>query len=89
MGQLINEARADLTQLGVNEPQIELQAFDTLTSFATRGLPDFLCDIYGEHHKPIPTSLLAALPPEDEARTECLLAAGAIEQAACASVLFN
>ena len=91
MGQLIDEARSDLAQLGVSEPEIELQAFDTLTSFAS-GLPDFLCDIYGERHEQIPTSLLAALPPPEEKAhhdTGCLRAAGAIEQAAPDAVLFD
>jgi serine/threonine protein kinase len=77
MGQLISEARSDLAQLGVSEPQIELHAFDELISFAERGLPSFLCDIYGEIHEPTPASLLAALPPHEDARTGCLLAADA------------
>jgi hypothetical protein len=67
MGQLISEARSDLAQLGVSEPQIELHAFDELISFAERGLPSFLCDIYGEIHEPTPASLLAALPGKQQA----------------------
>ena len=74
MGQLISEARSDLAQLGVSEPQIELHAFDELISFAERGLPSFLCDIYGEIHEPTPTSLLAALPAHVDACTGRLLA---------------
>jgi hypothetical protein len=81
MGQLIDEARSDLAQLGVSEPQIELHAFDTLMSFATRGLPGFLCDIYGEDHEPIPTSLLAAIPPDDEACGLLLLTGGSADNA--------
>jgi ABC-type branched-subunit amino acid transport system substrate-binding protein/serine/threonine protein kinase len=69
MGQLMSEARSDLAQLGVSAPQIELYAFDTLMSFGEHGLPGFLCDIYGDGHEPIPTSLLAALPPHEDVGT--------------------
>jgi hypothetical protein len=63
MGQLICEAKSDLAQLGVSEPEIELHAFDTLMSFAECGLPGFLYDVYGEDCEPLPTTLVAALPP--------------------------
>jgi hypothetical protein len=36
-------------------------------------LPGFVCDIYGEVHEPIPTRMLAALPPRH--RAGCLLLA--------------
>ena len=68
MEQLIAESKADLAQLGVREPKIELHAFETVTTFAERGLRGFLGDVYGEEYAPIPPSLLAALPPCDEAR---------------------
>ena len=62
MGQLIVEAKSDLAQLGVSEPEIELHAFKTLASFVEGGLPGFLRDVYGDDYEPIPTSLVAALP---------------------------
>jgi hypothetical protein len=81
MGQLISQARSDLAQLGVSDPQIELHAFDTLMAFAEDGLPGFLRDIDGEDHEPIPTSLLVALPPHDEACVRCLPTVGVAEEA--------
>ncbi len=63
MEQLIAEAKSDLAQLGVHEPNIELHAFETVMAFAKHGLRGFLGDVYGEEYAPIPTSLLAALPP--------------------------
>ena len=68
MEQLIAESKSDLTQLGVHEPKIELHAFETVTTFAERGLKNFLGDVYGGEYAPIPPSLLAALPPCDEVR---------------------
>jgi hypothetical protein len=68
MGALISEAKADLAHLGVSAPEIEIHGFDSLTSFAERGLPGFLCDIYGEDYETIPTLLLAALPHENAVR---------------------
>jgi hypothetical protein len=72
MEQLIAQAKSDLVQLGVLEPKIELRVFETVTTFAQRGLRGFLGDVYGEEYPPIPTSLLAALPPCDEVRPVCL-----------------
>jgi hypothetical protein len=72
MEQLIAEAQSDLAQLGVREPNIELHAFETVMAFAKHGLRGFLGDVYGEEYAPIPTSLLAALPPCDEIRPVCL-----------------
>jgi hypothetical protein len=68
MGALISEAKADLAHLGVSAPEIEIHGFDSLTSFAERGLPGFLCDIYGGDYETIPTLLLAALPHENAVR---------------------
>jgi hypothetical protein len=67
MGQLISEVKADLAQLGVADPDLELHAFGSATAFADSGLSRFLRDIYGEDHYPIPESLLAALPHENPA----------------------
>jgi hypothetical protein len=72
MEQLIAEAQSDLVQLGVREPNIELHAFETVMAFAKHGLRGFLGDVYGEEYAPIPTSLLAALPPCDELCPVCL-----------------
>ena len=72
MEQLIAEAQSDLVQLGVREPNIELHAFETVMAFAKHGLRGFLGDVYGEEYAPIPTSLVAALPPCDEIRPVCL-----------------
>jgi serine/threonine protein kinase len=63
MQELIFEAQSDLAQLGVPEPKIELHAFENVTAFAEGGLCGLLSEIYGEDYTPIPTSLLAALPP--------------------------
>ena len=84
MGELIAEAKSDLAQLGVPEPKIELHAFETVTAFAERGLRGFLSDAYDEEYKPIPSSLLASLPPCDKARTVSLPAEGADPQLAVA-----
>jgi hypothetical protein len=77
MQELIFEVQSDLAQLGVAEPKIELHAFETVTAFAEDGLRGFLYEIYGEDYTPIPTSLLAALPPCNEVRANCLPAEGA------------
>ena len=82
MEQLIAEAQSDLAQLGVREPNIELHAFETVMAFAKHGLRGFLGDIYGEEYAPIPTSLLAALPPCDELCPVCLPAEDAEPQLA-------
>jgi hypothetical protein len=71
MQELIFEAQSDLAQLGVPEPQIELHAFENVTAFAEGGLCGLLSEIYGEDYTPIPTSLLAALPPCNEVRAVC------------------
>jgi hypothetical protein len=84
MGQLIAEAKSDLAQLGVPEPKIELHAFETVTAFAERGLRGFLSDAYDEDYPPIPTSLLASLPPCDDVRTDSLPAEGGDPQLAVA-----
>ena len=84
MEELIAEAKSDLAQLGVREPKIELHAFETVTAFAERGLRGFLSDAYDEEYKPIPTSLLALLPPCDKACTVSLPAEGADPQLAVA-----
>jgi serine/threonine protein kinase len=84
MGELIAEAKSDLAQLGVPEPKIELHAFETVTAFAERGLRGFLSDAYDEDYPPIPTSLLASLPPCDEVRTDSLPAEGGDPQLAVA-----
>jgi hypothetical protein len=55
----------------VPEPKIELHAFENVTAFAEDGLRGFLSEIYGEDYTPIPTSLLAALPPCNEVRALC------------------
>ena len=84
MGGLIAEAKSDLAQLGVPEPKIELHAFENVTAFAEDGLRGFLSDAYDEDYPPIPTSLLASLPPCDEVRTDSLPAEGGDPQLAVA-----
>jgi hypothetical protein len=62
MDQLIAETMADLTQLGVRDPRVELLAFDTVYEFVDTALSDVMGEIYGEHWEPIPSGLLAQLP---------------------------
>jgi serine/threonine protein kinase len=68
MGQLICQARTDLAQLGVANPDIELHAYDDVTSFAENGLPGFLSEIYGDDYtliSAVEPSLLAGLPARE------------------------
>jgi hypothetical protein len=62
MGQLIRESTADLAQLGVRDPVIELRALDTVYDFADSALTDVLGEIYGDSWEPLPVGLLAELP---------------------------
>jgi len=62
IGQLICECKADLAQLGVRDPVIELRALDTVYDFADSALTDVLGEIYGDSWEPLPASLLAELP---------------------------
>jgi serine/threonine protein kinase len=62
MDQLISEATADLLQLGVQAPVIELHAYDTIFDFADMALDNILGEIHaGEPYEPIPSALLAEL----------------------------
>jgi hypothetical protein len=65
MAQLIGESTADLAQLGVRDPTIELRAFDTVYDFADTALSHILGEIYGDSSEPIPAGLLAELPRAD------------------------
>jgi serine/threonine protein kinase len=65
MLQLITESRADLAQLGVSQPSIELFPFETVHEFAGTALANMLVDIDGESCEPIPASLLAEIEPGD------------------------
>ena len=58
---LVSECLADLAQLGVCNPVVELLAFETVYEFADAALFGVLGEIYGEHWDPIPPSLLAEL----------------------------
>ncbi len=62
MAQLVGESTADLAQLGVRDPTIDLRAFDTVYDFADTGMSEVLGEIYGENCEPIPAGLLAELP---------------------------
>jgi hypothetical protein len=62
MQQLIREATADLLQLGLHTPVIELHAFETIFDFANTALTNVLEEIYGgEPYEPIPPAILAEL----------------------------
>jgi hypothetical protein len=62
MAQLVGESMADLAQLGVRDPTIELRAFDTVYDFADTALTEVLGEIYGDDCEPIPAGLIAELP---------------------------
>ena len=62
MAQLMGESMADLAQLGVRDPTVELRAFDTVYDFADTALNEVLGEIYGDDCEPIPSGLLAELP---------------------------
>ncbi len=62
MAQLIKESSADLAQLGVGDPRIELRAFDTVFQFADSALTEVLVEICGDNCEPVPAGLLAELP---------------------------
>jgi hypothetical protein len=57
MAQLVGESIADLAQLGVHDPKIELRAFDTVYEFADTALTEVLGEIYGDSCEPIPAPL--------------------------------
>jgi hypothetical protein len=60
MPQLIREAEADLAQLGVSSPVIELHAYASVFDLAD-ALGTYMREIYGEDYHPIPADLLARL----------------------------
>ncbi len=62
MAQLVGESVADLAQLGVRDPTVELRAFDTVYDFADTALTEVLGEINGDDYEPIPAGLLAELP---------------------------
>jgi serine/threonine protein kinase len=66
MAQLISEARADLTQLGLSSVAIELHAHESVFDFAN-AIAAYTSEVYGDESKPIPAHLLALLRPDSTA----------------------
>ena len=80
---LISACLADLAQLGVRNPVVEVLSFETVYEFADTALSGVLGEIYGEHWDPIPPGLLAELQqagPAPKAGPSAKSAAG-LEQA--------
>ena len=75
MVQLIREAEADLAQLGVNSPVVELHAYASVFDFAD-ALGTYVCEVYGDDHQPIPADLLARLRQGNSRASTCRLVLG-------------
>jgi hypothetical protein len=66
MAQLISEAKADLTQLGLSSVAIELHAHESVSEFAD-AIAAYTSEVYGDESKPIPAHLVALIKPDSTA----------------------